>query len=599
MVIGIIFALFLGRLVQLQLLEGAKYSRISGDNAAKTFLETAPRGIIYDRYGKVLVENQPIFYVQVLPHILAAKSESARERILNELSRLLGEKIELKVSANEPIIIKDNIPLETALKIEEKKQELEGTVVSTRAIRLYPYAANLSHVLGYLGEIEARELEKLKEEGYRLGDILGKDGIEKKYDREIRGVDGGKKIEVDVYGTPKRILEDVESVPGADVKLTIDLEMQEAVEKALGGRAGAALVMDARSGEILALASHPNYDPNIFLEPLEEETWRRLERTGNPFMNRGLALYPPGSIFKVVTLAAALEEGLAKPDEMINCPGYYQINNRIARCWLTSGHGSISIIEGLVWSCDVVFYELGKRLGPDLLAKYAHKFGLGERTGIDLPQEKKGTIPTRDWKKNYLNEAWYEGDSINYGIGQGFVTVTPLQMAVMYAAIANGQVLKPFVVKEIIDRNDKIIYKNNYQSAGEMPISLPSLLLMRKALREVVRRGTGVVASVPGLPAAGKTGTAENPGKAHAWFVCFAPYDNPEIVIVAFVEHGEHGDRVTAAITRDILTWYKENRLQKSYAEEKPEGQYILHGKYKTPYYVKKKTEETAGESTE
>jgi penicillin-binding protein 2 len=391
----------------------------------------------------------------------------------------------------------------------------------------------------------------------------------------------------------------VDSIPGADVKLTIDMEMQQAVEKALGYRSGAALVMAARTGEILALASHPNYDPNIFLEPLDLNAWNRLERTGHPFMNRGLALYPPGSIFKVITLVAALDEKLTKPDEIINCPGFYKINRRIARCWLTSGHGSISIIEGLVWSCDVVFYELGKRLGPDLLAKYAHKFGLGERSEIDLPQEKKGTIPDREWKRAMRNEPWYDGDSINYGIGQGFVRVTPLQMGVVYAAIASGQLLKPFVVKEIVDRKNKIIYSNNYRAVAEVPTSLSNLLLLRKALRDVVRRGTGIVASVAGIPAAGKTGTAENPGKAHAWFVCFAPYDNPEIVIVAFVEHGEHGDRASASIARDILTWYKENRLQKTYTEEKYEGQYIEHGKLRTPYYIKKKVEQPVEEITE
>lgn len=591
MVFAIIFILLFLRLIQLQIVEKEKFSDLAIENAAKTVPTPAPRGIIYDRHGKVMVENRPIFSVQVLPYILSSKTEKKRQEILTSLSELLGEKVEFKVSASSPLIVRDNIPLETAVRIEERKRELEGVVVSFRPVRLYPHGSTASHVLGYVGEIEAKELEKLREKGYRLRDIIGKDGIEKIYDREIRGIDGGKKIEVDVYGTPLRILESLEPIPGADVKLTIDLEMQQAVEEALGKQEGAVIVLDPRSGEVLALASYPNFDPNIFADPLQNWKWREIKQKKHPFMNRSLAIYPPGSIFKVVTLTAALEEGLAKPDEIINCPGYYRVNNRIAKCWLEGGHGPITVMESLVWSCDVVFYELGRRVGPDLLAKYAAAFGLGSRTNIDLPQEKKGTVPTRDWKEKYMREPWYEGDSINYGIGQGFVQVTPLQMAILFGSIASGKILKPYLVAEIKDKDRGILYKGKSQIIAPVPLSSKNLKLVRDALREVIRRGTGVAARVAGIPAAGKTGTAENPGKAHAWFVCYAPYHDPEIVITVFVAHGGHGDRAAAYVARDILEWYKKHRLPQHFPEsagypeeEVYEGQYIMRGNIKVPY---------------
>lgn len=542
---GLVFFILFFRLVQLQIIEGGKYQKVALENAAKTVPAPAARGIIYDRNRAVIVGNRPIFSVQIMPHLLSSQDQDRREMILRKLSGLLGEKIEYKFSADRPIVIRDNIRPEIAMRIEEQRRMLEGVVVTVRPVRFYPHGNVGSHLLGYVGEIEAEELKRLKDEGYRLGDWLGKDGVEKYYDRMIRGLDGGKKIEVDVYGTPLRLLESFDPVPGSDVKLTMDLELQQAAESALGVKEGAVVILDPKTGEILALVSHPNFDPNF--------VWEALARQRHPFMNRALAIYPPGSIFKVITLAAALEERLTKPDESFYCPGYYRINNRIARCWKGSGHGRITAEEGLVQSCDAVFYELGRRLGPDRLAEYARKFGLGEKTGIDLPQEKKGLVPTAEWKKKVWGEPWYEGDSINYGIGQGFVQVTPLQMASVYAAIASGKRMKPFVAKEIKNSKGEVIYEGKPEEVGSVPVSPQNLAVIRRALSEVVRRGTGIAAKVEGFMAAGKTGTAENPGRPHAWFLCYAPYDDPRIVIASFVAHGEHGDRTAAYVARDIL----------------------------------------------
>ncbi|MFA5114309.1 MAG: penicillin-binding protein 2 [Candidatus Margulisiibacteriota bacterium] len=558
---GLIFILLVGRLLQLQVIEGDKYRKIADENAARNIPAPAARGVIYDRSGAVLVENRPVFSVQVMPQLLASKDQAKKQAVLAKLGALLGEKLELKVTSDKPIIIKDNIKPETACRIEENKQALEGVVVSVRPVRFYPYGELAAHLLGYVGEIESAELNRLKAEGYRLGDWLGKDGVEREYDRLIRGRDGGKKIEVDVYGTPTRLLEVSDPVPGADVKLTIDLELQQAAEEALRGRVGAVVVLDPRSGEVLALASRPGYDPNIFLEPIGQARWRQLSGGRQPFMNRALAIYPPGSTFKVVTLTAALQEGLVKPQETFYCPGYYRVNNRIARCWKASGHGRLTAIEGLTQSCDVVFYQLGQRLGPDRLADYARRYGLGERSGIDLPQEKKGLVPDSAWKKQVWGEQWYEGDSLNYGIGQGFLQVTPLQMALIYGEVATGKRLRPYVVSQIVDRQGEVLHRAEPVEEGTVPLVPVNLALVRKALEAVVDRATGIAVKIPGLKAAGKTGTAENPGLPHAWFVCYAPVDDPQIAIAAFVEHGEHGDRSAAYVARDILTWYRDNRI--------------------------------------
>lgn len=560
---ALVFFILFARFLQLQIIEGEKYRKVADENAAKNVPAPAARGIIYDRNGMVVVENRPIFSVQVLPQLLSSRDVKKREKILGRLGDLLGEKVEFKISADRPIIIKDNIKPETAIRIEEQKRELEGVVVTVRPVRSYPHENTASHLLGFVGEIDPDELNRMREEGYRLGDWVGKDGIEKLYDKMVRGVDGGKKIEVDVYGTPTRLLSYSDPIPGADVKLTIDLELQMAAEKALRGQEGAVVVLDPKTGEILALVSRPNYDPNSIQ--------KALSHGSHPFMNRALAIYPPGSIFKPITLTAALQEKLTRPDESFFCPGYYRVNNRIAKCWKAGGHGRITAREGLTQSCDVVFYELGRRLGPDRLAQYAIKYGLGEKTGIDLPQEKKGLVPNTEWKKKVRGEAWYEGDSINYGIGQGFVQVTPLQMAEVYAAIASGKRMKPYVVAEIKDREDEILYRGKPEEIGKAPILPANLEVIRKALREVVDRATGIAAKVEKLPAAGKTGTAENPGLPHAWFLCYAPFDDPKFVIASFVAHGQHGDRAAAYIARDILNWYAENRLAtQEAAEETP-----------------------------
>lgn len=579
--LAMLFVFLGGRLIWLQLLDHSSYKQVADENAARIIPILAPRGIIYDRNGKVLLKNRPVFSVYVLQHLLP-EEEAERDRIFLRLSSILHlspEEIkktiaDKKIPAFEGIKIKTEVTPAVFSRLLE--ENFPGVEVIVTPLRTYPYKTNLAHVLGYVAEIEPEELKDLADQGYRLGDLLGKDGVEKVYDQYLRGISGGKKIEVNAYGRPIRIKEIKEPVPGNNLKLTIDLDLQLAAEEALKGYEGAVVVLDPKTGEILALASHPAYDPN--------RRWEEISRRNHPFMNRALSGYPPGSVFKVITLSAALEEGKIDLSEVINCPGYYRLGTRIAKCWREWGHGKLQGMEGLVWSCDIVFYELGKRLGPDLIKKFAAAYGLGERSGVDLTQEKRGFIPTAAWKKERFKEDWYEGDSINIGIGQGFISVTPLQMAALYATLGTGKRFAPFVVSQVLDKKGKVIFNNQPRQVGEAPLKPANLALIRQALTDIVLRGTGVAAYVPGLPAAGKTGTAQNPGLPHAWFTSFAPTDDPEIAIAAFVAHGEHGDRASAYVTRDILKWYKEHRLSRKIEEVERPPQYILHGKTKQWY---------------
>jgi len=578
----------IARLWQLQIIDKKLYSRISAENAARTIRVIAPRGIIYDKFGNVIVSNRPMLSVYLFPKAVGGDVLSGTLDRLSEILNIPKDKMLAKISAQkdrpfEPVLLKDNLSLKTVIKLEEEKMRLPGIAVNARPVRYYPYGNLGIHLLGYVGEITKEELDQSEGFGYRLGDFVGKDGVEKVYDEYLRGTDGGQQVEVDVYGKPIRTLGSLDPIPGKDVRLTVDLDLQKVVERALGNNEGAVVVLDAASGEVLALASHPAYDPDIFAGPLDPKEWERIDKKGHPFMNRAISVYPPGSIFKPVTLSAALEKNLAELKEVIKCTGSFELGDRVAKCWMDEkGHGEMNILEGLVWSCDVVFYELGVRAGIENLNKYSREYGFGEKTGIDLPGEKNGFIPTASWKKKTLGEVWVKGDSINMAIGQGFVQVTPLQMANMYAAIATGKRFKPHLMKRVLSRDGEILYEYEPEKTGEVPVSEENLKLIRAALRSVVKRGTGVASKVQGIPAGGKTGTAENPGKPHAWFLSYAPFDNPEIIIASFVAHGEHGDKISAYISRDILNWYRKYRLKEEIAEKDFNWkQYMLHGPYR------------------
>jgi penicillin-binding protein 2 len=548
----IVFIVLCGRLWQLQVMEYSAYSNLSRENTTRTIPTLAPRGIIYDRNGKVMVANRAIFSAFLFPSSIANKDDL--DRTLSAVSRIVGiskgimlKKIDDNKSRPfEPILIKDDLSVKTVTALEERQYSLPGVIINVRPVRYYPYKKLAAQVLGYAGEITKEELGQLREQGYNLKDIIGKEGVENTYDKYLRGADGGQQLEIDVAGKPVRTVRALDPMPGADIKLTIDLDMQKLVEQNLEGKRGAVIVMDPRSGEILAMASHPSYDPSIFAAPMDKREWEWMDKEGHPFLNRALSTYPPGSTFKPINLSATLQEKTTSLDEIFECKGYYILGNRRADCWLEKGHGKLNILEGLVQSCDVVYYQLGLRNGPGLLSKYSKAYGLGERTGIDLPGELAGVVPTEEWKKRVYHDVWVKGDSINYGIGQGWLVVTPIQMANAYGTIATGKRYIPHVVLDVRSREGKETFKYKPVEIGSTPLSPENADLLRNTMRAIVERGTGIAANVKDMPAAGKTGTAENPGEAHAWFMCFAPYSSPEVVIISFVEHGVHGDRVTA-----------------------------------------------------
>src|SRR3989339_103526 len=551
--IALVLFFFFLKLVELQIFRHGEYGRFADENASRVSRIRAPRGIIYDRFDRVLVRNRPVFSLLFFPDELL---EEDRQRVLWDLSRKTGisyQELFAKVSSSkalsyEGVKLISDLPPRSVTKIKESAETLPGVKIVVYPLRDYPHKSSGVQMLGSIGEINRRELDALGP-GYRSGDLIGKDGLEKVYDSYLRGVEGGEKLEVDAFGQPIRMIETLEPIAGNNIALTIDSELQDAVDDFMKGKNGAVVVLDPKNGEILSMVSHPAYDPM--------QEWEKINQRSHPFMNRALSAYPPGSIFKSIVLQAALAENKFRAGETITCHGFRKMGNRIARCWKEGGHGTLTYVEGLVWSCDVAFYELALRLGPDTIASFARKFGLGTKTGIDLPNEKAGLVPDKTWKKEKLKQIWFEGETINYGIGQGYLLVTPIQMASVYAEIATGKRFKPYLVKEIYDAEGKVIFQNSPEEVGAAGI-FPEI---RQALREVVDRATGRAAKVEGLPASGKTGTAENPGLPHAWFLCYAPSDDPEIVISVFVEHGEHGDRSAAQVAGQILQWYKKNRL--------------------------------------
>jgi penicillin-binding protein 2 len=438
-------------------------------------------------------------------------------------------------------------------------------VVEERSKRVYPLGTFLGHLLGHVGEINQRELERLSGEGYRSGDVIGRMGVERLKEEELRGRRGGSMVETDALG---RIVKEIAKVPasnGQDVYLTIDYRLQEIVEAEFEGLAGAVVCMEPHTGQVLAMMSAPGFDPNLFVNGISLKAWEGFSKDPErPLLNRAVAgLYPLGSVFKVVMAIAALEEGLTDEKETVYCPGSYSFGNREFRCWKEWGHGPVNLRRALVESCDVYFYEMGRRLGIDKIAHWAKLLGLGVNSGSGLIEEKEGVIPSTEWKRKALKAPWYPGETISCAIGQGYIQVSPLQVARMMSAVFNGGYL--LEVKLSLDEEE--------QKRIRLPIKERTLDLVREALWGVVNepRGTGTRARVEGWDVCGKTGTAQTRSvnivekdiekvpyhlRDHAWFASVAPKEDPRIVVVVLVEHGGHGGSAAAPIAGRIIERY-------------------------------------------
>lgn len=555
-----LIGMLVGRLWQIQVLQGAQFLRLSEENRIRDYTITAPRGVIYDRKGRPLVSNRPSFTVAILPLELIEPA-----KVLPHLAALIGvpiEEIRGRIEANrrrpfEPVRIRRDVGAGVVAKIEENRLDLPGVIILAEPVRHYLYGQMGAHVFGYVGEVSEAELAERRDQGYKLGDLIGKAGVERVYEPVLRGVDGRLRMEVDVLGRPLRVLQQVAAIPGRPIVLALDLSLQKAAYEGLrssGQRSGAVVAMDPRTGEILALESMPAYDPNLFAIGITAQKWQALATDPlRPLLNRALgAAFEPGSVFKIVTATAALEEGIVNRTSTFYAPGYFRLGRWVfgdLRAW-----GTVTFLQGIQNSINVVFYTLGFRLGGEKLAAYARKMGLGDKTGVDLTGEIAGTIPSPSTKLHLIGEPWYPGDAVNMSIGQGAVTVTPLQVARMISSVANGgTLLQPHVLLQAqgADRKPQpapvVVQASGVYSAK-------TLAVLHEGLRAAVERGTGRATNLKQVAVAGKTGSAENPrGKPHAWFAGYAPVDAPRVAVVAFVEHGFRGGLAAAPIVRRVL----------------------------------------------
>ena len=550
--------LVLGRLVQLQVIQGDRNRELADENRIRVVRRLAPRGNIYDRNGRLLASSRLAFSVSVVPaelHLTGSENPSAG---LSELLSIPEDDLLSRLHSQGAArydavpICRDAAP-EVVARLEEHSPYLSGVSVLADAVRHYPEGKLAAHVLGYVREISSEELSRPENVGYRPLDLIGKAGIERVAEHILRGIDGGDQIEVDARGRRIRTLGTISPQSGRSVWLTLDIDLQRAALEALGDRPGAVVAMDPWTGEVLALASSPSYDPNLFIGALSPEDWRRLSGPDHPQHNRALtSRYPPGSLFKLVTAAAALEYGESDTGDRFRCQGVYRIGSWGLRCWKREGHGDLSFTEGFAKSCNVMFATLGRRLGPERLAEMGRRFGLGSASGIDLPEEAEGLIPTPDWKRKARRESWYPGDTCQMAVGQGDCLVTPLQMALAVAVVANGgDLVQPHVIRRVEGETAARPAKIR-RSLGLRPSTIAAL---RAGMEGVVSPGgTAARIATDRYDIAGKTGTAQaSGGPPHAWFGGYAPAEYPTLAVAVVVEHGGGGSETAAPIARHIF----------------------------------------------
>ncbi len=577
--VSIGFALIIFRLWHLQIVQYATLSNRADSNRIRQLTVDGRRGKIFDSGNIALVDSRPSFLVSIIPEDVDDPEKTLkllRERIEFDIDEVLAK---MKVSsAFKPVMIQRDVPRSDIAFIEERRMELPGVLIETRAIRNYIFGKLGAHLIGYLGAISPEEYAKAPKSVYAKDDYVGKNGIEKMFEEVIRGQKGLKRIEVDAAGRQLSQLGLINPRSGSDLHLTIDYDTQAAAERGMEGKMGSAVAIDPQTGALLAFVNRPTFDPNKFAYGISKENWRSLmDDDFHPLQNRATqGQYPPGSTFKIVVAAAALEERIINKNTVINCPGHFYFGGRPYRCWKRSGHGLMDIKQALIQSCDVYFYTIGDRLGIDKIAKYAKMFGLGAAPDLKLGKERAGIVPTQEWKKRVIGERWWPGETLSCSIGQGFVLTTPLQQARMIAAIANkGKLVWPQLVRRI-DHPDEASFLEKIKANPpiEIPIKKRNLAIISEALKGVVsaKRGTAWRLKNGKYQYAGKTGTSQViklgqkvekdiekiklKYRDHGWFVGFAPYDNPRIAVAVLAEHGGHGGEAAAPVAQMIMDAY-------------------------------------------
>jgi penicillin-binding protein 2 len=561
----VLFTLLTSCFWYLQVLRARHFRDLAENNRLRVVPIAAPRGPLLDRYGRVMVENRPSFNV-----VLSTEHGDKLDATIARLSRVLGtgearirERLARREAPFRAIVVKSDVSLAEVAAIEARRLEMPEASVEVVPLRSYPLGSAAAHSLGRVGEVTDRQLQSADFEELAPGDLVGQAGLESQYNRSLMGTDGVRRLIVNSRGAEVAETERRPPVDGPSLTLTLDSDLQTAMERAFNGRAGSAVALDPETGEILAMTSTPGYDPNVFSTGLDPALWGKLSTDPEtPLMNRVIqGQYAPGSLFKVVMAVAALEEGVITPQTTFYCPGYLSIYGTVFRCHRASGHGMVNVTKALQQSCNVFFYEVGVRLEIERIARYAKMLGLGSVTGVDLPHEASGLVPSPEWKERVLKSKWYAGETVSVAIGQGQVTVTPLQMARIAAFLATGRLPQPHLVKAI----------GGVPVATPEPQTLPikpeTLAIVREGMRQVVNEmGTGWRAQLPGITVCGKTGSAQVVAHAvlarhtgmqsvlpHGWFIGFAPEDKPRIALAVLVEHGGSGGEAAAPVAHDIL----------------------------------------------
>lgn len=560
-IIAAVFIFFCLKLWQLQVMDGDKYRALSESNRLRIVKTPAPRGIIFDRNGTALVKDIPFFSVSISPESLKRLDLQALASFLGMPENEIAEKLNRKDNSPFiPIKLKEGLSFQEVAHVEAGKSDFPGLFVETDVGREYLFGKVGAHVIGYLGKMTPAQFENPAFRNFPPDALIGQWGVEAVFDEQLRGTPGERIIEVDALGRELRLIQQRPSVKGKDITLSIDINIQKAVEDEFKDKAGALVAVKPDTGEILALESLPSFDPNVFSRGIQYKDWLSLtEDNKNPMLNRALqSQYPPGSTFKIITGVAALEEGAIDLDKKINCTGGIRYGKWTFGCWKKGGHGLIDFHRALVESCDTYFYEVGRRLGIDKINKYAIAFGLGKETGLNLLiRERRGLIPSTEWKRQHKKQPWYLGETYNAAIGQGYVLVTPVQMAKMIATLSNGGTIYPLS-----------LLKGGGRPAGKVDVKPETIQSIKEAMAGVVNEpgGTAHAAQSQSVVIAGKTGTAQVVGKQrgmtgekymdHAWFVAFAPVDKPEIALSVFVEHGGHGGSAAAPIAKRAIEAY-------------------------------------------
>ncbi|EQC45871.1 penicillin-binding protein 2 [Bacteriovorax sp. BSW11_IV] len=588
------FGLIVIRLWYLQIYKGDLFYKYSVQNRLRKEIVNAPRGLIFSRNNELLVHNALRFDAAVVPQYLTKKDETFKK--LSSILEMEQDEIKkiLKNNSNQasyrPVVIKKNISGREVAIIETESSSMPGVRVETFISREYRDKEIGAHLLGYISEISQAQLPKYKKRDgidYNLGDFIGQSGVEEMFDQSLRGEDGYQFMEVDARGRMKRVIqsnnlfqgiENKPARPGNNIRLTIDRDMQIQAFNSLEDKVGSVVAIDVESGEILTMVSRPSFEPGRFSRGISSDYWASLVNDPNrPLIDRTIQEhYMPGSTFKPFVAIAALEEGLIKPDQKIMCPPTFKLGRRVFHDWKKNGHGMTDVYKSLRESVDVYFYKIGTQLDIDTLGEYVSSFGLGKKTGILLPRETSGLVPTKEWKKKRFGEEWQLGETLSCVIGQSYNLSTPLQLAISYAAIANGgKVYKPYIIKEVFSNNGSIIKKGRPEISMNAKVSDETLKHIRRGLYEVanVKGGTAWWYRGRGIHMAGKSGTSQvrsmsskelfskckdmpYKDRHHGIFVAFAPYEKPRVAVAAVVEHGCSGSGAAAPVVRDVLTTY-------------------------------------------